>query len=485
MVSIDRLGPELVLLLFGVVIILTDLVLRRKVVLAWLGIAGLAFSLLWTLSLLLRDRLGSGFVDTLIVDNFAIFFLLLLPAISILTILASLDYAHRFATHEGEYYSILLISTAGLMLLAGTQDLIAIYVALELTSISQYILAAFLRDERSTEAGLKYLLLGAVSSAVLLYGMAFLFGLSGQTGLRDIFASVTEATATTRPAFILALVLLAAGFGFKMAVAPFQMWVPDVYEGAPTPVTMYLSVASKAAGFAVVLRVFLEALGHPFLLNDWTTIFAGLAAVSMTVGNVIALLQTNIKRLFGYSSVAQAGYILVGVAAASAAGGDLTTLGASSVLFFIAGYAFTNLGAFIAIIAISNRLDSDRIADYAGMARRSPLLAGVLALCLVSLTGLPPTAGFLAKLYIFNAAVQADLVWLVVIAVVNTVISAYYYLRVAGYMYFQPPPDDSPVRPTWPLALGGAVTALGVLLVFFVPSPLITAAREAVNVLVQ
>lgn len=481
MTNIDRLGPELVLVLFGIVIILLDLVVRRKAVLAWTGIVGLAVSVLWTISLLVRGRQGTAFDDTLVVDNFAVFFLFLIPAISALTILASLDYAHRFAAHEGEYYAILLLSTAGLMLLAGTQDLIAIYVALELTSISQYILAAFLRDERSTEAGLKYLLLGAVSSAVLLYGMAFLFGLSGQTGLRDIFNVVASAGDATRPAFILALVLLAAGFGFKMAVAPFQMWVPDVYEGAPTPVTMYLSVASKAAGFAVVLRVFIEALGHPFLLEDWTTIFAALAAVSMTVGNIVALLQTNIKRLFGYSSIAQAGYILVGLAAVSA-DGDVR-LGASSVLFFIAGYAFTNIGAFVAIIAISNQISSDRIADYAGMARRSPFLAGILALALISLTGIPPTAGFLAKLYIFNAAVHADLVWLVVVGVINTVISAYYYLRVASYMYLQQPPAETAVRPSWPLAVSGALTGLGVLFVGLLPSPFIAAARDAVSVL--
>jgi NADH-quinone oxidoreductase subunit N len=370
------------------------------------------------------------------------------------------------------------------MLLTSTQDLIAIYVALELTSISQYVLAAFLRNERATEAGLKYLLLGAISSAVLLYGMAFLFGLSGQTGLAGIFDAVAASGSATRPAFILAVVLLAAGFGFKLAIVPFQMWVPDVYEGAPTPVTMYLSVASKAAGFAVVLRVFIEALGHPNLLSDWTVIFAVLAAISMTVGNVIALLQSNIKRLFGYSSIAQAGYMLVGIAAASGLDGDPTP-GASGVLFFIAGYAFTNLGAFVAIIAISNRIGTDRIADYAGMIRRSPFLAMALALCLVSLTGIPLTAGFWTKLYIFNAAVRADLVWLVVVGVVNTAISAYYYLRIAGLMLFQPPESESPVRPTWPLVLGGAVAALGVLVVGFVPSPFIAVAREAVSVFAQ
>jgi NADH-quinone oxidoreductase subunit N len=240
-------------------------------------------------------------------------------------------------------------------------------------------------------------------------------------------------------------------------------------------------VASKAAGFAVVLRIFYDGLSAPFISSDWANLFAAVAAISMTVGNVMALVQTNIKRLLGYSSIAQAGNIMVGIAAISAADGNFS-LGAGGVVFFLATYAFTNLGAFIAVIGISGRLGSDAISDYAGMGRRSPLLALALALCLISLTGLPLTAGFVAKLYIFNAAVQSDLVWLVIVAVLNAVAAAYYYLRIVGQMYLVPPPKEEGVPVSWSLAASLGVAALGVLVIGIVPTPLISAAERAVNV---
>ena len=409
------------------------------------------------MSLVLRDRQGTAFHGTLVVDNFSLFFTFLFLGVAALVILASIDYGQRFARYQGEYYALILLATSGMMLLAGGRDLIAIFVALELTSISQYVMAALLKDKRSSEAGLKYLLLGAISTAVLLYGMAFLFGLSGTTkliappGEPSIATAVATADANLRGALVLSMVLLAAGLAFKTAVVPFQMWVPDVYEGSPTPVAAFLSVASKAAGFAVVLRIFYDGLSGPFISSDWSNLFAAVAAISMTVGNVIALTQTNIKRLLGYSSIAQAGNIMVGIAAISAASGNFA-LGAGGVVFFLGTYAFTNLGAFIAVIAISNKLGSDVIADYAGMGRRSPLLAMALALCLISLTGIPPTAGFVAKVYIFNTAVQSDLVWLVIVAVLNSVVAAYYYLRVVGQMYLVPPLQEERVPVSWSLA---------------------------------
>ena len=309
-----------------------------------------------------------------------------------------------------------------------------IFVALETQAVAFYILVGFLKDGRSSEASLKYLLLGATSSALTLYGMAYLFGLSGETSL-DGIAQYVSTRRVGEP--------LGAGpggrvpdrgLGFKMAVVPFQMWVPDVYEGAPTPITAYLSVASKAAGFAVVMRIFLVALGEGLISSDWANMFAAIAAISMTVGNVTALSQKNIKRMLGYSSIAQAGTFLIGLAAVAAQDRQLE-LGTSSVVFFLGTYAFTNLGAFIAVIAISAKIRSDQIADYTGLFKRSPYLSLGLAACLISLTGIPPTAGFIAKILVFNAAVQANLVWLAIVGVLNSVISAYYYLRVVMNMF--------------------------------------------------
>jgi NADH-quinone oxidoreductase subunit N len=269
------------------------------------------------------------------------------------------------------------------------------------------------------------------------------------------------------------MILMVAGFGFKIASVPFQMWVPDVYEGAPTPITAYLSVASKAAGFAVILRVFYTAFGIPLLSDSWALVFAVLGAISMTIGNVVALAQTNIKRMLGYSSIAHAGYLMVGLAAVS-------SLGRSGILFFLATYALSNLGAFIAIIAISNKTGSDEISDYTGMARRSPVLALVLAFCLISLIGIPPTGGFIAKIYIFNAAIQQDLLWLVIIAVLNSVISAYYYLKVVKVMYVGTPASEEAVPSSIPLRAALAITSLGVLLLGIYPWLVLRLAESAV-----
>ncbi|MGQ9572491.1 MAG: NADH-quinone oxidoreductase subunit N [Dehalococcoidia bacterium] len=480
--SVDRLGPELILLAFAGIIILTDLVVQRRWLVVGSSLLAVAGSLIWAGTLVARDLRGSAFHGLLVVDNFSLFFSFLFAGIAGVVILASIDYSQRFGRYQAEYHALILASAAGMMLLASTVDLIAIFVVLELTSISLYILVAILKDVRSSEAGLKYLLLGALSTAVTLYGMALLFGLSGSTSLADIANVVAAANDDTRAALVMAMVFLAAGLGFKMAAVPFHMWVPDVYEGAPTPVTAYLSVGSKAAGFAVVMRIFFEALGDPSISDDWANLFAAIAAISMSLGNIVALSQTNIKRMLGYSSIAQAGYLLVGLAAISAADGELS-LGASGVIFFLATYAFTNLGAFIAIIAISNRIDSDEIDDYAGMMRRAPLLAFGLTLCLVSLTGIPPTAGFVAKVYIFNAAVQSDLVWLVIIGVLNSVVSAYYYLRVVLRMFLEAPPSEERVSAGPSLGLAMALASGGILFIGILPFPLLEVSETAARVL--
>ena len=473
------------------IILIADLMTPRekKRALAGVAVAGLTASALWLVVLIVRDRQASFFSDTMALDNFSIFFTFMFIGVSGAVILSSLDYTEKFDERQSEFFALILIATSGMMLLAGARDLVTIFVSLELTSITQFILAGYLRDDRGSEAALKYLLLGAVSSAVILYGMAFLFGLSGTThlistdGSPSIASTIAAGDSGMRSALIVSMVFLAAGFGFKMAIVPFQMWTPDVYEGSPAPVAAFLSVGSKAAAFAVVLRIFYEGFGpHTFVGDDWKHLFAVLAAVSMTIGNVMALRQTNIRRMLGYSSIAQAGNFLIGLAAIASTTDGGSQLGASGVVFFLGAYAFTNLGAFIAIIAISARTNSDQIADYAGMGRRAPLPAAVLAVCLLSLTGLPPTAGFFAKIYVFNAAVQADLVWLVIIAVLNTAVSAFYYLGVARQMYMTTAEGEPDI--TAPLITQGLliIAAAGVIAIGVYPIPLINAAQRAVNV---
>jgi NADH-quinone oxidoreductase subunit N len=488
--DLDRIGPELILMVTAAAILLTDLALRERQR-AWLplgALAGLGAAVIWTGVLMARDREDIAFSGTYSLDTFSIFFKFIFIGVAGLVILASADYAKKLR-HRGEFWALLLVATAGMMLLAGSRDLILIFVALELTSISQYILAGMLKDDRSSEAALKYILLGAIASAVILYGMAFLFGIAGTTKLvspngdASIAGLVAQGDPGTRAALIAAIVLLAAGLSFKVALVPFQMWVPDVYQGAATPVAAFLSVGSKAAGFAVLLRVFYEGFGpESFVGSDWGNLFAAIAAVSMSLGNVMALVQTNIKRLLGYSSVAQAGNFAIGLAAVAASDGDLS-IGASAVAFFAATYVFTNLGAFFAVLAISQRTGSDEIKDFAGMARRAPLLAGVLAICFVSLTGLPPTAGFAAKLYMFNAAIESDLAWLVIVGVLNTAVSAAYYLRVVGPMYLAPPSAEGDIRPDPWLATALAATGAGVVVAFFLSSVLIDAALRAAGAL--
>ncbi len=489
--DLNRLGPVLAVMVTAGIIIIADLMTPRdkKRALAGIAVGGLAASAVWLVVLILRDRQASFFSDTMSLDNFSIFFTFMFIGVAGAVILASLDYTEKFGERQGEFFALILIATSGMMLLSGARDLIAIFVALELTSITQFILAGYLRDDRGSEAALKYLLLGAVSSAVILYGMAFLFGIAGTThlvttdGSPSIASTIAAGDGGIRSALIVSMVFLAAGFGFKMAIVPFQMWTPDVYEGAPTPVAAFLSVGSKAAAFAVVLRIFYQGFGpHTFVGDDWKMLFAVLAAITMTVGNVMALRQTNIRRMLGYSSIAQAGNFLVGMAAIASTTDGTSQLGASGVVFFLGTYAFTNLGAFIAILAISNRTNSDEISSYAGMGRRAPLLAVVLALCLLSLTGLPPTAGFFAKLYVFNAAIQADLVWLVVIGVLNTVASAFYYMGVVRQMYSTTAEGEPDV--TAPLVTQGllVIAAAGVVGIGLYPIPLIDAAQRAVNV---
>ena len=484
--NLELFIPELSLVAFAIVVILLDLFIQRKGLLVAVSLVGLVVSAGFTIAMW-----GGGsqaiFNNMLAVDNFALFFKLLFLAIAALVILASVDYVSNFAHFRGEYYALVLLSTLGMMLMAATAELIAIYVALELTSISLYILVGFLKDPKSTEASLKYLLLGALASAVLLYGMALVFGFTGETQLGEIARTIQTMppqTLLASPALILGIVLLVAGFGFKIAAVPFHMWVPDVYEGAPTPITAYLSVGSKAAGFAIILRVFYSAFGLPDWLSlDWGLIFAVLSAIGMTLGNVVAIPQTNIKRMLGYSSIAQAGYLMVGLATMGLSPAT-DILGRSGLLFFLASYTLANLGAFITIIAISGKLNSDLIDHYSGMGKRAPLLALALTLCLISLIGLPPAAGFMAKFYIFSGAVHHGLLWLVIIAVVNSVISAYYYLRVVKVMWLGQPASAERMPSSPALRVALSISCLGVLLLGVIPGFIMELAEVAARMLI-
>jgi NADH-quinone oxidoreductase subunit N len=497
------------LLATALVVILADLFFQRKSILAVISLIGLAAAFVFSIFLWGGDT-QSIFNNMMVVDKFALFFKLLFPAVAALVVLASTDYVSKFKSFQGEYYALILLSTLGMMLISAATDMVSIFVSLELISISLYALVGFLKDSKSTEASLKYMLLGAIASAILLYGMAFVFGFTGQTQLGEIsrvIQTVSTGGASAVPGLMIGIVLLIVGFGFKIAAFPFQMWTPDVYEGAPTTITAYLSVASKAAGFAIILRIFYTAFNFPtWLSQDWAYIFAVLAAIGMTVGNIVAIPQTNIKRMLAYSSIAQAGYIMLGIAVMGLSPA-MVHIGQSSLLFFLAGYAVTNLGAFIAVIAISNKIgtprktsdnvnlngmgnlgaviaqnalankdgkeekvDGDLISSFDGLGKRSPWLALALTLCLISLTGIPPTAGFMAKYYIFSGAVQHDLLWLVIIAVLNSVIAAYYYLRVVRVMWFNEPKLEGKIDTSMSVRVALLLCCLGVLLLGILPN---------------
>jgi NADH-quinone oxidoreductase subunit N len=477
--NLALLAPEICLAGFAVLVILFDILTEHKGRLAVISLIGLAVSAGFSISLW-GENPQITFNNMLAVDNFAIFFKLLSLAIAALVILASKDYAGKFPRFQGEYYALILTSTLGMMLMASTTELISLFVSLELVNLSLYALVGFLKDAKSTEASLKYLLLSSIASAILLFGMALVYGFTGTTQLGEIASSIqstfmsNQAMSATNvlasPGLFLGIVMIMAGFGFKIAMVPFQMWVPDVYEGAPTTITAYLSTGSKAAGAAIILRVFYSAFQLPVSLSqDWGLIFAVLSAITMTLGNVVAIQQSNIKRMLGYSGIAQAGYVMVGLATVGLSPA-LITAAQSAVLFFLVSYALTNLGTFIAIIAITNKINSDQINEFSGMGKRSPLIALALTLGLISLIGLPPAAGFIAKFFIFSTAVQHGLLWLVIIAVFNSVISAIYYLRVVKVLWMGEPASKDRVEASGALKTALLISSLGILWLGLAPA---------------
>jgi NADH-quinone oxidoreductase subunit N len=386
------------------------------------------------------------------VDGFGLFFKALFLVAAGFTVLLSRRYLETERVAAGPYYFLVLCATLGMMVMAAGIDLITLFIGLETMAVSFYILTGFLKpDRRSNEAAVKYFVLGAFSLAILLYGMSLLYALAGTTKLRDV--AVALASTDRSLALTLAVLLVVSGMGFKIAAVPFHMWAPDVYEGAPTPVTAFLSVGSKAASFAMLLRIFLE--GVPSLAPQWTQVFYMLAVLTMTVGNIAALTQSNTKRMLAYSSIAHAGYVLIGVVAA-------TPRGVSATLLYLFIYTFMQMGAF-AVVALLRRRDviGDELKDLSGLYFRSPAAAFAMLAFMLSLGGIPPTAGFMGKFWIFSAAIEAGYVWLAVIGVLNSAISLYYYVRVVVFMWIRGEAAGSPIvaGPAMNVALGLALAA--------------------------
>jgi len=475
------LTPEYIVLGTAVAVILVDLFVPNKKVLVGLSIAGLIASISAAI-LQWPSTPQSLFGGMIAHDSFAGFFKVFFPVMAGLVILASVDYVENFKKFHGEYHALVLLAALGMMLIAQSSNLITLYLSLEITAISFYVLVGIQKDKKSTESALKYVLLSGVASAVLVYGMALVFGFTGSTGLSEIAAtiqSMAPSQVLDSPGLLMGLIFIIVGLGFKIAAVPFQFWVPDVYEGAPTPITMYLSVASKAAGFALIIRVLSSAFIEPSALaNQWAPVIAVISAIGMTAGNLMAIPQKNIKRLLGYSTIAHAGYILVGLAALGNEPAN-SGLAIGSVLFYLICFAVSDLAAFISIIAISKQVKSDDFPDYAGLARSSPIMAGALTLALLSLTGFPPTAGFLAKFYVFNAGVQADLLWLVVIAAVNTVISAYYYFGVIKVLWLRESASQVAVPASKPLKTALGISTIGILVLGIIPAAVLKLSEAA------
>jgi len=479
------LAPVLVVIVTGIVVLLIDLVItdwlsRRP--LMWISALGLVIGLAVCGVLWQGGYVGkSAFGGFLVLDGFALFFEALFLLAAILVILSATTFADREELFEAEFYVMVLFSTAGLMLMASGNELMSIYLALEVTSLSLSFLAAWNKRDaiagqglKSTEAGIKFFLLSAMSTAILLYGMALLYGATGATTLVDISRVLTGAPS---PAALLSVTMLVAGLGFKIAAAPFQLWTPDVYQGAATPATAFFSVGSKAAGFAVILRIFNGAL--PGISPEWSVLFGVLAFVTMTAGNLIAIVQTNIKRLMAYSSITHVGYMLIGLAAAN-------NDGSSAVMFYLLAYAFTNLAAFIVITIMANYAPDDEISGYVGLAQRSPALAIGLTLALLSLAGIPPFVGFFAKLYLFLAAIRVGSVGLqllVIWALIMSAVSLYYYGRVIHAMWMREAVEPDRVRPaSFSQGLALAASMAGVVAFGIFAAPFLNAAVAASSI---
>jgi len=461
--------PELVMTALALAVLLLDLVIKKKEVLALISMAGVAFA-----SLTLFGPPAVTFGTMYIADGYSTFFKIIFFINVILTVLISIKYIAIERVNYGEYYSLILFSTIGMMIMASAGDLIVLYLGLELMALSTYVLAGFIRhDIKSNEAALKYFLLGAFSSGFLLYGISLIYGLTGTTDLKAIAAFISERGLTDNFSLLLSVIFFIVAFGFKIAAAPFHMWAPDVYEGAPTSITAFMSVGPKAAGFAVLGRVFMVAFVS--VKVDWAMILIPLAILTMAIGNIVALSQTNIKRMLAYSSIAHAGYALLGIITAN-------NDGLASMMNYLMIYAFMNIGAFAVIIMLrSEGFKGDNISDYEGLSKTHPLAALLMLIFMFSLTGIPPTAGFIGKLYIFMSAINAGYTWLVVVAVVFSAISAYFYLRIIMYMYMREPKTTVTLTTSFSNGVALVVTAVAVLVIGIMPAQLLEFAKAAIK----
>ena len=449
------LAPELWMTLLACLVLTVDVFCPKlsKTRIAYFAASGMGLICIQLIHFFMTDKAGSTFSDMFVLDRFAVFFKLFVLVSTILIVLSSIDAINKIRYFKGEYYFLLIFSALGMMLMASANDLLSLYLSLEFSTFGFYILVCYLKEDmRSNEAGIKYFILGVLSSATIIYGISLIYGATGTIR----FTALAEITPSL--GVIIGLMFVFIGLGYKLGAVPFHAWIPDVYQGSPTPVTSYLSIAPKGAAFAVTLRVILSTFGE--MRSDWTWFLVGLAVLSMSYGNIVAIAQKNMKRLLAYSGIAQIGNILIGLAAG-------TKSGSESILFYLLAYLFANVGAFAVIICFSNFSDKDDIDDLSGLNRRSPFLAFALLVFLLSLAGVPPMGGFIAKLYIFTAAMNQNLIFLVTIGLINIVISMYYYLVVVKKIYVAEPADPTPIPISPPLqavlyiSLAG-VFALGV-----------------------
>ncbi len=469
--------PEILLLSLAGLILAVDIFWRRqRRLLGWVSAGGLLLTFIATV-MFSRPEIGG---DSLLIfggmlrhDWIGFTFTLVIIFAATVTSIISLDLDELSV--QGEYFALVLVATFGMCLMATAADLMMLLLAIETTSIPLYILAGFIKaDDKSTEAGIKYFLFGALTSAVMLYGFSLLYGFTGETNIYRL-AAMIRVEAFSPWVLLGAMLLVLVGFGFKVSVVPFHFWSPDVYEGAPTPITAFISTASKAAGFAVLLRVMLVAF--PTVESYWTTLLAILAAATMTLGNLLAISQKNIKRLLAYSSIAHAGYALIGLVA-------LSSFGAASLVFYLVGYVVTNLAAFTIVILFAQTAGSEQIADYAGLSRRSPGLALALMLALLSLAGMPPLVGFVAKFYVFAAAVQSGWIWLAIVAVLNAIIGLYYYMTILKVVYlYRSDEEHVAIDVPRPLAVTLGLCSLAIVGIGTISGPWLNLAVEAAKTL--
>jgi NADH-quinone oxidoreductase subunit N len=492
--NLMAIAPVLIVIGWACVVLLADLFVPpgRKHITAWLAALGLVAAFAVAIAQLGIERQAFG--GMLIVDGYAAFLNLVVLLAALIGVLISLEYLPEAGIERGEYYALLLFTTSGMMLMASAADLIVVFLALELLSIPLYVLAGFARPLlASEESAMKYFLLGAFASGFLLYGIALTYGATRTTALDGVVA-VLQDPSTTSPLALLGMGLIVVGLGFKVAAVPFHMWTPDVYHGAPTPVTGFMSVGAKVGGFAAMLRVLLGAF--PALAVEWGVVIQVIAGLTMILGNVVAISQTNVKRMLAYSSIAHAGYILMAVAASAVSpqassglasateliGTSAARAGVSAALFYLLAYAFTNLGAFAVVIALEREhTTGPSLDDFAGLGKARPILALAMALFMLSLTGVPPSAGMVGKFFLFQAAINSGLIALAIVAGVTTLISAFYYLRVVVIMYMREGEAQVTLGPALTAAL--AVTALGTLALGIVPTPLFNLARASLMAL--